>query len=275
MSIRNILVAFDGTPTAERAAKLASVVAIQHDAHVTGIFAHSLAISYAPYDQYMSADAIAIMQANEREAETQIKAKFMALVKGEGVAERASFLRVSGYPNDIISEHARTYDLTVVGQPAEDSQTGRHQPNPDEIALQSGRPVLIAPRCFETFAVGAGAVLAWDGKRAAARALSDAMDLIEAKNTVTVLHVGEEGDVRRPGRDIMEHLSRHGLTSTLSVQPKGSMRVSDIVLNTCAETDAGLLVMGAYEHSKFSEMLLGGVTRDVLARTHIPVLMSH
>ena len=73
----------------------------------------------------------------------------------------------------------------------------------------------------------------------------------------------------------MEHLSRHGLNVDLKNQPKGGLAISDIILNSCAESDVGLLVMGAYEHSRFSEMLLGGVTRDVLAQTHIPVLMSH
>ena len=33
--------------------------------------------------------------------------------------------------------------------------------------------------------------------------------------------------------------------------------------------------MGAYEHSKFSEDLLGGVTRDILENATLPVLMSH
>ena len=120
-----------------------------------------------------------------------------------------------------------------------------------------------------------GAVIAWDGKRAAARALSDAMDLLETEDSITVLHVGEEDEVRMPGRDIMEHLSRHGLSASLNSQPKAGMAISDIVLNTCAESGAGLLVMGAYEHSRFSEMILGGVTRDIVSRTHIPVLMSH
>ena len=112
-------------------------------------------------------------------------------------------------------------------------------------------------------------------QRAASRALADAMDLLEDKHEVTLLHVGTEDQIRRPGQDIMEHLSRHGLEASLGVQAPGKLSTSDIILNTCAERDAGLLVMGAYEHSRFAEMLLGGVTRDVVARTHIPVLMSH
>ena len=112
-------------------------------------------------------------------------------------------------------------------------------------------------------------------QRAAARALADAMDLLEDKHKVTVLHVGTEDKIRRPGQDIMEHPSRHGLDVKLNVQPPGGLATSDIILNACAETDAGLLVMGAYEHSRFAEMILGGVTRDIVAKSHIPVLMSH
>jgi len=275
MSISNILVAFDGTPPAERAVKLASTVAMRYDAHVTGLYAHTLPASYAQFDSYLTAEALTLLQSHEKEAEAKTEARFMDLVKGEGVDARTDFFSVHGFPNDVLSDFARTYDICVVGQPTDEAKSDYYAPNPDQIALQSGRPVLVAPRHYETFAIHNGAVLAWDGKRAAARALSDAMTFLERRHKLTVLHVGDEDEVRQPGRDIMVHLSRHGLEATLSCQPKGNMSIADIVLNTCAESDAGLLVMGAYEHSRFSEMLLGGVTRDVLSRTHIPILMSH
>ncbi|MEM1163575.1 MAG: universal stress protein, partial [Pseudomonadota bacterium] len=101
------------------------------------------------------------------------------------------------------------------------------------------------------------------------------MDLIEEEKSVTVLHVGDENGVRQPGNDILEHLSRHAMHPRLMVQARDGMAISDIVLNSCLEADTDLLVMGAYEHSRFSEMLLGGVTRDVVRQSHIPVLLSH
>lgn len=276
MSIRNILVAYNGTETADRAVRLAAHMARRLDAHLTGLFAHSLPHSYTQMEAYLTADAIMALDESGAKAEANVSEKFNALIEAEEQGLRTTFLCEQGFPNDTISQFARTYDLTVVGQPDATRNGSPHtNPDPDTIALQSGRPVLVAPRGYERMETSRGAIVAWDGKRAAARALSDAMDLLEDEDNVTVLHVGDENEVRKPGRDIMEHLSRHGMSVALNTQPRAGLAISDIVLNTCAETDAGLLVMGAYEHSRFSEMILGGVTRDVLARTHIPVLMSH
>lgn len=276
MAIRNILVAYNGTESSERAVKLASIIAARRDAHLTAIYAHSIPATHVQLEFYLPAASLDVMEEHEREAETRVKASFEKLVAEQDASLRTDFLTVRGFPNDILAEYARTYDLIVVGQPSGEAGSLYYEPNPDTIALQSGRPVLIAPRGFDQMHLRRDAVVAWDGRRAAARALSDAMGILEGQDKVTVLHVGrDESAVRQPGRDVMEYLSRHGIHAELSVQPPGSLAISDIILNAVADSSAGLLVMGAYEHSRFSEMLLGGVTREVVERAHVPVLMAH
>jgi nucleotide-binding universal stress UspA family protein len=274
MSIKNILVHFNGTEATGRAVCLAAALARRYDAHLTGVFVHALPHAQAQYDMYLTAAALDILQHSAEETEAHIEAEFHNLVQTEEQAVRANFVCVPGMPNDVMSRLGRTYDLVVLGQPDKGSSI-YNDAYPDDVAIRSGRPVLIAPRGFERLEASGHAILAWDGQRAASRALSDAMDLLEDQQRVMVLHVGKEDEIRKPGEDVMEHLSRHGLDATLNVQQAGGISTSDIILNTCAQTDAGLLVMGAYEHSRFSEMILGGVTRDVVARSHIPVLMSH
>ena len=77
------------------------------------------------------------------------------------------------------------------------------------------------------------------------------------------------------GQDVLRLLSRHGIDADLAVRPAGPGGIGRTILDACAELRAGQLVMGAYEHSKFSEDLLGGVTRDILETATLPVLMSH
>lgn len=274
MSIKNILVCFNGTEKAKRAVRMAAALARRYNAHLTGAFPHTVPHTILQMEGYMSQAALDLVQDGMRETEKSCQATFDAIVSEEEQGLRTSFICEFGFPNDIIARMGRTYDLIVIAQP-DDEGSIYTDPFPDDIAMKSGRPVLIVPRAYEQFELAKGTVLAWDGQRAAARALADAMDLIEDKHSVTVLHVGREDDVRKPGRDIMEHLSRHGLDASLSVQPPGGLSIADIILNYCASADAGLLVMGAYEHSRFSEMLLGGVTRDITTKTHIPVLMAH
>ncbi|MEM9140222.1 MAG: universal stress protein [Pseudomonadota bacterium] len=274
MSIKNILVCFNGTDKAKRAVRMGAALARRYDAHLTGAFPHTVPHTMIQMEGYMSQAALDLVHDGLREADQRCRETFEAIVAEEEQGLRTSFLSEFGFPNDAIARLGRTYDLIVVAQPDEDSSVYT-DPFPDDVAMKSGRPVLIVPRAFEQFELAKGVILAWDGQRAAARALSEAMDLIEDKHSVTVLHVGREQDVRQPGRDIMEHLSRHGLDAALNVQAPGKLKTSDIILNACAEADAGLLVMGAYEHSRFSELLLGGVTRDITTKSHIPVLMAH
>lgn len=276
MSIRNILVAYNGTETSERAVKLAAIIAARRDAHLTAIYAHTIPATHVQLEFYLPAASLEVMEEHEREAEERVKEKFSDLMGQQDATVRWDFLTVRGFPNDVLAEYARTYDLIVVGQPSGESGSQYYEPNPDAIALQGGRPVLVAPRGFDQMHLSPNAIVAWDGKRAAARALSDAMAILESEDKVTVLHVGKDDSaVRSPGRDVMEYLSRHGIHAELSVQAPGGVAISDIILNACMDSGAGLLVMGAYEHSRFSEMLLGGVTREVVERAHVPVLMSH
>lgn len=276
MSVKNILVAFNGTEASMSALRLAIALAKSNDAHLTGLYVNAPSTHYANIGAWLPDDTMAMLMDRQREHAAKIETGFAEACVAEGMTDRTGFLVVNGQPNMRFAEFARAYDMVVIGQPKTGFWEDQQQPNPDIVALQSGRPVMIAPRGFAAKDLDGGAVIAWDGKRAAARALSDAMDMLRATSMVTVLHVGEnEGDVRQPGADIMEHLSRHEIKAELRVEPKAGRSISDVLLDTCKAEGAGFLVMGAYEHSQFSEELLGGVTKDVLVKTRLPVLMSH
>jgi len=274
MSMKNLLVSYNGTEASQRAVCLGAALARRFDAHLTGVFAHVAPHTQVQLEPYLTQAALDIMEAGLRETEAQYRTEFRQIVNDAEQEVRSDFICLHGYPSEVIARLGRTYDLIVLPQP-DGGGSIFDDARPDDIAMRSGRPVMIAPRGFERLEAAGSALLAWDGQRAAARALADAMDLLDDKHRVMVLHVGREDTVRQPGENVMEHLSRHGLDATLYVEPPGQLSTSQIILNMCVEADAGLLVMGAYEHSRFSEMILGGVTRDVVAKSHIPVLMSH
>lgn len=275
MSIRNILVAFDGSKPSERALRLAAQVAEKHDAHLSALHCAPIPASSAMVDFYLPPEAISDMEERVEKTAAEAEGRFNALVGEQDSSIRTDWFTARGLPNEVLAEYARTYDLLVIGQPTGEPGSAQFEPNPDVIALQSGRPVLVAPRGYEDMALKTHAVVAWDGRRAAARALADAMVFLDTEK-VTVLHVGDDDRaVRAPGRDVMTWLSRHDIHAELNLQPRGVISIADIVLNACADSGAGLLVMGAYEHSRFSELFLGGVTREVVRQSHIPILMSH
>lgn len=274
MSIKDVLVSFCGTDSSSRAVRLAAAVARRFDAHVTGVFAHAAPYTHVQLDGYLTQSSLDIMAQAARETELRYEEEFNDIVAAEEQGLRTSFISAQGFPNDVLARLGRVHDLIVIGQPNKNSSVYQDA-FPDDLAMRSGRPVMVAPKGYENFELAGGAMLAWDGERAASRALADAMDLLEDQHRVKVLHVGDEKEIRQPGQDILRHLSRHGIDAELDVQPRGGLGTSDIILNACAESDVGLLVMGAYEHSRFSEMILGGVTRDIVQKSHIPVLLSH
>ncbi len=276
MAVKNILVAFDGAEPSQSALALAVQVAERHDAHLTGLLTQPLPLYAAPNGAWLPVETMEMLIAREKERADGIRRQFHERCAAEGMTERTSFFAVQG-PADIrFSEFALSYDLVVMGQPRGDVWEPLREPHPDTVALTSGRPVLVAPRTLHLGALQNGAVLAWDGQRAAARALGDALATLINDGPLTVLHVGDsDAQVRQPGRDVMEHLSRHGIHAEFLALPPAGRPIAEILLEIAEVSGSGLLVMGAYEHSRLGEALFGGPTRDVLRQAKIPVLVAH
>ena len=146
-------------------------------------------------------------------------------------------------------------------------------------SLACSRPALVVPfagRCSDR--IGENVLVAWNGSREAGRAVQDALPLLTMSGAVTVLLVDPEEDADvELAEDLVLHLGRHGLHAKTRVirHELATLSVSDTLLAQVAELDADLLVMGAYGHSRLREMILGGVTRDILRNVNIPVLMAH
>jgi nucleotide-binding universal stress UspA family protein len=172
-----------------------------------------------------------------------------------------------------LAARARAYDLTIVpkyGHPETDFVA-------ETLVFESGRPVLLLPpdsgvgHRFEKVAIG------WDGSRAAARALADALPICAGALSVELVAVtGDKafGEGAAPN-DARRHLSAHGIEAREIEIPASGLDAGTALLRHCARVGADLLVMGAYGHGRFREFVLGGATRSVLADAALPVLLSH
>jgi nucleotide-binding universal stress UspA family protein len=169
-----------------------------------------------------------------------------------------------------LSQEARAYDFCIHVPPAR----GLDKVLVETLIFRSGRPVLVlpagSPTAFDRVAV------AWDGGSAAARALNDALPMLRAAKTVQlVLAEGDKPDREETLGQAIRHLERHGVKATSRVlAPEG--RPATLVLQHYLDSEApDLLVMGAYGHSRFREMVLGGVTDHMLSDPRTPVWFSH
>lgn len=275
MAIKSILVAYSGSDTSVGALDLAIQMARKYQAHLTGVVVHGENAMATRYGAWMTRQIMDMLTERDREVVTEVRARFEARVAEAGEPERAEFLDIGGNADFRLATLARAYDVVVMGPFAAESGREHFAPHPDMIALQSGRPVIVAPADYTAEKLGAHALLAWDGKRAAARALGDAMLILETKAKVTVLSVGDVAPETPPGGGVLELLRRHGIAAEHLRRPRAKGGVAATILATADEVGAGLVVMGAFEHSKFTQDIVGGVTTEVFASARVPVLLAH
>ena len=114
-----------------------------------------------------------------------------------------------------------------------------------------------------------------DGKRSAARAVGDAMPVLEEKARVTILTIGSKAPMEVPGGGLATALRRHGINAEHIHKNRSGLSVAETIENVADEVGARLIVMGAYEHSKFSQDIFGGVTNEILKTARVPVFLAH
>jgi len=197
-------------------------------------------------------------------------------------AEVKSFEAVIDEANKIESlvRHARCSDLTVLTQ-ADPASPNFYTAKDlvESVILHGARPTLVLPCAGRFEGVGPRVLVAWDDSREAARAVSDALPMLQRAGQVEVAS-WTEGDstddkATRPQLDALHKwLMRHGVSAQIRVEPVGA-GIADAMLSHAADTNADLIVMGAYGHSRWAERVLGGATRGLLASMTVPVLMSH
>lgn len=272
MSIKNILVAYNGTSGAQSALELAKLLARKYGAHITGVLTHGLPAVLYSYGSHLPQLAMDQLEEADRDHRSTVRNNFLTATT-DCAADTVHYLDVFGEADEKLMEVARTYDVVVMGAPERDSDFPHMEVHPDVIARNSGRPVIVVPPEYMTESLGDKAVIAWDGRRAAARAVSDAMKLLATQSEVTVLSVGKPEDTDLS--PINQWLDRHDISFHNEVRVKAGSSVAECILDVVKQTGAGLLVMGAYEHSKFAEDLFGGVTNEVLKNVQVPVLLSH
>lgn len=269
MPIMNLLVAFNGSDASEAALRYAASLARERGAHVTAMLAHSTHETFDTRSRWIPHEARKLLAEAKTSILTAIEDRLNTLRPQLELGDALSFEVRPGRVDKTLSEAARTYDMILVGREMDDDDE-HVRLHPDKIALLSGRPVVVVPEGYDAQARHSHAALAWDGSRAAARALSDSLRLLEAQGKVSVLTVGEVPELEA----LMVHLSRHDVDALHHGWPDGHA-VASSILSYCDRHDPSLLVMGAYEHSKFREDLLGGLTVSILRDIRIPVLLSH
>ena len=274
MTIKDILLLLDSDGEDQSAAAYASALADLLGAHLTAAgVAYELIVPSGFAGDYPY-EMLAAITEQSRERTAKAYERLRAASPDSLHSELVQIDALPGQARDEFARLARHFDMTIIGQPPEPGDDAGLMA---EAALfNSGRPVLFVPRIQKAAPRFERVLVAWDGSQAAARALSDALPLLEKSKTIDVISIADPRTAYKelPGFNITRHLSRHGLNAELKRLPV-SGDIGDTILSYAADAGSDLLVMGGYGHSRLREFVLGGTTRTILSSMTLPVLMSH
>lgn len=279
MGYKSILVHCDASAAADSRIALACDLAARYDSHLIGLHIRPQFQPPMMYDGGYGMDGL--YQLYDDEVKADLGTSAAAFRRTTDRYALSTEWRVDdGLASDAVILHARYADLIVVGQTNPDAPVSGIPSNlPEAVALWSGRPVLVVPYAGAPATVGKTIMLCWNASREAARAATDALPILQAARHVIVMVVGprttEQGNGPEPGADVAAWLSRHGVKISVQREAAADDDVTSVLLSRAVDLGVDLIVMGAYGHSRVREMVLGGVSRSMLATMTVPVLMAH
>lgn len=279
MAIKDLLVAYDGNEASQHALEFAVQMGRKYQATVTGMTVSRPEPFESHLQRWIPDNVKESMVTARLEATKSIETKFREQVKALGFGGETQWLVEEGQPDLTLARSARFFDILIIGQFLTAFKTEHRTVDPQELLQRAGKPIIIVPKGYKPRPFREEAAVAWDGSRHAARALTDAMQILETKKKLYILTAVAEKQSRDigelPGLDLQVHLRRHGIDSEIVDFETTAHDIGQAILDKCKALDPDVLVMGAYGRAKFGAQFFGGVTRHVLQNHSVPVLLSH
>lgn len=286
MALRDLLVYLNQSEHAIDRLRLAGTLACRHKSRLTALYVRELTpaqlreVSVAELGQGSAQSIEHIDRRIEQSiGETVQRLRGALTLMERDLGIEVEWRQLSGKSANLVPQHARFADLCVLSQDTPGTMAATGYTFSEQLLFVTGRPVLFVPARGDFVHIGAHILVAWNSSRASARALNDALPLLELADRVTVLAINASEFAERygalPPERIVEHLRRHGAAVEgrwLDNVPPAA--IAGTVQSEARRLGADLMVAGAFGHPKLWEQLMGGVTRDLLAHMELPVLMS-
>lgn len=290
MALKDILVHVDSSNAGKTRLHLAADLAARHSARLTALYVreysidqqHRLRSAELGLASGKQSDALRRSIDAELESDAHTLRSLLTQLQNHCAID-TEWRPVEGHASKVVPQHSRYADLTIVGQdPREDADLPDDYSFAETMLFTTGRPLLVIPA--QTAAADAPATLgrniaiAWNGSRPAARALSDALPLIELAEQTTLL-VAQAEQLTHPDRPapaaILDHVGRHTPHARYHALDTVGARVGDALQAAALEAGADLFVAGAHGRARLWEKMLGGVTHDLLTRMRMPMLLAY
>lgn len=278
--MKSVLLNANADPGWESRFQVALDVARAFDSHLS-------CLQVLPYELYVAIDAFGPAYASTdlydsvHEAARQHQGEVEARLRRENVAW--DWFWCDAEPARIIIRRSGLSDLIVISNATNGRENGDLGPA-GTICTRARGPILAVPLQLSAFDPLGTAVIAWNGSLECAHTVRLGLPLLAKADAVHLLTVTEDA-TEFPATELCEYLARHGVACELHVKsPKQRAlaetlvepsSVADVILGTARSLSADYIVAGAYGHSRFREAVFGGVTRDLLRNSEVPLLLAH
>lgn len=288
MTIKSVLVLVDDdTADSRRALQCGFELACRFSAHMTGLHIRNDPLTSLPYiTEGMSPMAVEglVDSLRERDDERARRARvafneiadrpgLTRETDGPGASAAAVWVEEAGLNSVVASEHARLSDLVVLSHAIE-SQTDSMREVLDAVLFDSGAPLLLVPT-FDRKLPGRRIGIGWNKGTLASRAVRNAMPFLELADEIVVFQIETGAKSGPSAEDLAAFLALHDVTASVRRLIPDRLSVAERLLTEATNAELDMLVMGAYSHSRLAQMVLGGVTHEILSRAELPILLSH
>lgn len=279
MAFRDVLLALTSYPesTPDSAVRDAVAIATRLDAHLTALACEVHVEVPGRFLSGAMANIPGIIAGESEKSRNNCRAMlaaFEAVAAKAGVRYETALEKCPTFAApELLVEYARVRDLTIVPVPESYDQWYA-----EAIIFGSGRPTLVLPETTHGRPFDLGSVaIAWDFSRTAARAVADALPLLEKAGKVRIVTVTNEKklDSRHSAEALARNLARHGIDVVIDSVDARGRRIGEVLEAWTVSQRIDVLVMGAYGNARWREFILGGATDSMLSRPPLPILFSH
>lgn len=280
--IKNILVCTNSLNSNDNTIQAAAKYAVKNNACLTGLY-----IKVDLINRYYTSEAISVQLTNniledEKQYERAAEEQFNKITENIGcntawhcINEGTELIHLMFYTDLIFM----SYLLNIEGKlPGGSDLSGPGFIN--NLLLETGRPIVVIPEGWTKDNFGQKIIFGWNESRESARAMHEALPLMQQAEKVDIVTINEtnndRGDLAH-SMNISTYLSRHGITCQLHIDQtnKQTPKIGQVILAQADENNSDLIVIGGYGHSHIREVIFGGVTRYLIKNTNIPLMLAH
>jgi nucleotide-binding universal stress UspA family protein len=278
VTYRSLVFHLDDDARADERLEQAVRVARVNECHLTGVSCHRPAPNATP-DDILGDDPLTAELERAQNAALVREGRFVRLCEAAGLAS-FECVRAEEDADRALLRLGRCSDLVILGQP-DPSEPGhvRRAEIVAQVVQRSARPTLVLPYAGRFDRIGETPLVAWDDSREAARAAADALPILRRARAVHLVRFVTAADAPATMdattlAPVARWLERHGV----KVHARLALAAGDVgnaLLSHAADISADLIVMGAWGQARWTERVLGGATRTLLASMTVPTLMAH